>query len=183
MVSMGKRRRGKLIELKGSDRIQKRVNVDWNLAGSPIKAPTTWTGPRPVSTRPDKAAWNGSVTKASGPSNYHLPPELGNELLVALSSGAAIMAAHDLGPGPDKGAYPFSPLEVFRGPVGVPVPIPLGSILVYAGVVRASEHMLSNEQTWHTKQHRSLSIQVLKHTFITPIGRCIIHDFSLIRPA
>jgi hypothetical protein len=142
-----------------------------------------WSGPRPVG--PPKRGelipvWKDPVIEAAvktraTPASYQRPPEVTDELIESLVNGGAVIAKHDLMLG-EKGVYPFAALQRFYGPVGAPVPVPCGSLLMYAGVLR------STERKWLDGGGHA-DVQVFKHTFITPHGRCIIHDFSLIRPA
>jgi hypothetical protein len=71
----------------------------------------------------------------------------------------------------DVGVYQFAPLEEFNGDESM-AHVPMGSLLVYAGPVYEMERQCING--------RYIDVMAIKHTFITPLGRCIIHDFNLI---
>lgn len=83
------------------------------------------------------------------------------------------MTTVDLELSSDRGVYRFAPLMRYRGPVGA-APIPRGSLLMYSGTVRETERK--------TISRKKIDVWILKHTFITPMGRCILHDFRHIRP-
>lgn len=97
-----------------------------------------------------------------------------DELEACLYNGGSVIALRDLGLGP-RGVYPFPALEYFYGPPGAPPAVPKGSLMMYAGLCRSTESMYVNGVGYK-------NVQVYKHTFITPHGHCIIHDFSLIGP-
>ena len=108
------------------------------------------------------------------PADYQSPPEVTDTLAQSLYIGGSVVAKCDLMLG-DKGVYPFAALQRFYGSPGTPVPVPKGSLLMYAGAIPTVERK--------NFEGRKLDVRVFKHTFITPHGRCIIHDFALIRPA
>ena len=57
--------------------------------------------------------------------------------------------------------------------IQVPAPIPKGSLLIYAGTMQV------NEVKHSARSGRNYEFKVLKHTFITPVGHCII-DLNLV---
>lgn len=99
------------------------------------------------------------------------------ELETCMVLGGCVVAKVDLQVGYDMGVYPFHLLERSYGQPGGTVPVPKGSLLMYAGAVRCTE------RKWHDEHRRYVNVEVYKHTFVTPHGRCIIHDFTLIGPA
>ena len=110
-------------------------------------------GPRPVIYRPDT----------------FISPETQKRLV----NGAGFIAARDLCAG-ERGVYPYVPLVLSMVPPEGTVLVPRGSLLMYAGSVR------SVERKWVQSALREVDVQVTKHTFITPFGRCIIHDLNLV---
>lgn len=107
------------------------------------------------------------------PSRYKAPKEVPAEVIDWLVVGAPVMATCDLQLATDRGVYPFAPLMQYRGEPGM-CPIPRGSLLMYTGTVRGTERKRISGKL--------LDFQVLKHTFVTPQGRCILHDLRHIKP-
>jgi hypothetical protein len=66
------------------------------------------------------------------------------------------------------GVYPFMPLVPAHRQDATFSP---GTLVVYAGEVRTVER----------KPH-SINLNVIKHTCITPMGRCVIHEMSWFEP-
>lgn len=92
--------------------------------------------------------------------------------MLDLQVGSAVMAKRELTLGSDRGIYPFAPLELFRGAAGTS-PIPIGSLLVYTGMIRTTERKRLNG--------KNFDVRVMKHTFVTPLGRCIVHDLNVLQ--
>lgn len=184
MKTMGKKLRGKLITLKEDVHIERRGRTEWE-SKSLRRGKTTWTGTRPkpaahlnpldgilVFNDPNMAR---AIRERAIPAGYQRPPEITDALEACLYAGGTVVALFDLGLG-QRGVYPFPALERFyRHPEGTP-PVPKGSLLMYAGMLRATERM------YVPSAGEYKNIQVFKHTFITPHGHCIIHDFRLIGP-
>lgn len=94
--------------------------------------------------------------------------------------GSAAMIIDGLNVAADVGVHPFPCLEKPRSrykrakTAFVPsFAIQPGTLVVYAGEVRSTE-----SKRYRGKVH---NVSVIKHTFITPAGRCIIHDLTTIR--
>jgi hypothetical protein len=144
----------------------------------PKRKPTRaikWT----VKPKPDGAVqWNDgaptSAHKPARPTRYMMPRAIKLDLAPALVIGGAMVARFDLGLARDKGVYEFAPLERYRGAPGG-CSIPRGSLLMYTGMVRCTERKRI--------KGKKLKLQVMKHTFITPLGRCIVHNLNLLGPA
>lgn len=113
-----------------------------------------------------------SMRREHFPSMYKEPPNLDPAIAAQFVIGHPVMAARPLTMSLDRGTYDFAPLETFYGGEDE-AHIPVGSLLVYTGEVRQTERMYVNG--------KFRDVSVVKHTFITPMGRCIIHDFNLIR--
>lgn len=188
-------KRGKLIELKDvGGRINRDGPTQWASDDNLRQGKPVWSGRRPPRRSPSELipVWNDPMVGAAirshvTPASYQHPPEIDDELIEALSTCQPIAARFDLIVGQDKGVYPFFPLERFRGQPGGTVPISQGSILAYAGIVRTTERKWVDGGGgfggFPFAEQRPVDVQVFKHTFITPLGRCIIHDFGLVRPA
>lgn len=181
--AMGKKSHGKLIELNGDARLSKYVRPKWE-NGPLRKGKVQWTAARPkppphLQSRGRPVFNDPNMLKAirgrPRPVGYHQPPELSDELEACMYTGGCVVALRDLGLG-ERGVYPFPALELFYGQPGCLPAVPKGSLLMYAGLVRSTERMYV-EGLGHK------DVQVYKHTFITPHGHCIIHDFCLIGPA
>ncbi len=146
-----------------------------------------WTNgsppPKPPRKRDRALVWKDKVVEARAtapratPANYQFPPEVSEALESAIQNGRALVAKYDMALG-DLGVYPFPTLDrLWRFPNAADIAaVSKGSLLMYAGAVR------STERKWLSEGNHA-DVQVVKHTFITPRGRCIIHDFSLIDPA
>jgi len=106
------------------------------------------------------------------PAVYREPPVVSDELEAACALGSALVAKFDMQVSFERGVYPFPPLDRFYGSPGASIPVPKGSLLVYAGPVASTERKYVGG--------KAIDVRVYKHTFITPYGRCIIHDFNLI---
>lgn len=148
----------------------KGTRIDWT--SKPTELPPKKGELRPVWKNPEVEA---QVKSRATPAEYQPIPEVTPELEGSLVPGGSVVAAHDLSLG-ERGVYPYPALVRFYGGTGGSVPVPKGSLLMYAGCLR------SLERKWVPAQGRYVNVQVHKHTFITPLGRCIIHDFGLIRP-
>lgn len=151
------------------------VQVTWKDGKKPT-APPAGARPkkwelRPVFKDPTVAA---SIKNRPRPAGYRQPPEVSDELEAAMVPGGSVVALHDLQVG-EQGVYPYPALERFYGSPGRTVPVPKGSLLMYAGCIRAVERK-------YFAMGGYKDVNVFKHTFITPHGRCIIHDFTLIGP-
>lgn len=125
--------------------------------------------------RPDiewKDAPAGSTcARQAFPARYKEPPNLDPRIAAKFVVGVAVMASKALGLARDVGVYQFAPLEEFDGDESM-AHVPMGSLLAYAGPVYEMERQYVNG--------RYVDVAAIKHTFITPLGRCIIHDFNLI---
>lgn len=86
--------------------------------------------------------------------------------------GSPFVTKRALRPARNKGVYVHTPLEPSSG--GEEAHIPAGSLIVYAGEARETETKYANG-----KRH---DVHVVKQTFITAFGRCIIHDMALVEP-
>jgi hypothetical protein len=180
---MNRRPRGKLIEVNDDSRLTKRGRTQWE--NGPLQCgKVQWTAPKPkppphLQSRGRPVFNDPNMLKAirgrPRPVGYHQPPELSNELEACMYTGGCVVALQDLGLG-ERGVYPFPALELFYGQPGSPPAVPKGSLLMYAGMVRSTERM-------YIDGLGRKDVQVYKHTFITPHGHCIIHDFGLIGPA
>lgn len=71
-------------------------------------------------------------------------------------------------------SYPFMPLELVYSHT-CETAIGPGSLMVYAGPVRVTESKFFRD--------RYRDVKVMKHTFVTPIGRCIVHHLVSLSPA
>lgn len=107
------------------------------------------------------------------PNRFVAPKAISEDVIDFLRIGAPVMVTIDMELAKDRGVYPFSPLMRYNGEPGK-APIPRGSLLMYAGTVRATERKRI--------QNKTIDIWVLKHTFVTPLGRCILHDLRYIQP-
>jgi len=107
------------------------------------------------------------------PAGYKKAPNLDPAIAAQFAVGRPVLAARALILSRDRGTYDFAPLEPFYGDPVEEAHIPEGSLLVYTGEIRQQERMWINGKT--------RDVAAVKHTFITPFGRCIIHDFDLIR--
>lgn len=116
-----------------------------------------------------------STARLDFPSDYKEPPNLSEEASQSFTVGRAVVAMRPLTVSSDRGTYAYAPLEEFRG-TG-PAPIPTGSLLVYAGAVRETERKY---RTDGRGIRHPCDVLVVKHTFITSFGRCVIHDFDLV---
>ncbi len=114
----------------------------------------------------------GSSRRQHFPASYREPPNVDPTIAEQFVVGRPVMAARDLTMSRDQGTYQFAPLETFVGESDQ-AHIPKGSLLIYTGAVRQEERIYVNS--------KARDVSVLKHTFITPMGRCIIHDFNLIQ--
>lgn len=121
-----------------------------------------WTNPPP----------ENSYARKTFPARYKKPRGIDDIDPSTFTIGAAVLAALPLMLASDKGMYSFNPLEPFYGEDSE-APIREGTVLIYSGPVYETERCITNGKV--------LDASVVKHTFITPLGRCIIHDFSLIR--
>lgn len=151
----------------------KASQIHW-VGGKPIKQST----PKKSEMVPvfNDKAFRDAIRNRVEPSDYHDPPVVNEALQACMVPGGSVVATHDLCLG-ERGIYPFVALErCYRSQVSQVV-VSKGSLLMYAGSIQTVE------RAWNAQTERYLHIQVRKHTFITPHGRCIIHDFSLIRPA
>ena len=107
------------------------------------------------------------------PAKYQAPVALKNDkILDALVIGHPVMAKFDMKISADRGVYPFASLEKYSSDDGK-APVPKGSLLMYAGPVRTSERKVIAGV-----QHE---VRVIKHTFVTPVGRCIVHDLNALK--
>lgn len=149
----------------------KGTRVEWTGGKRPPRPPKK-KELRPVFKDPTVAA---SIRNRARPASYHQPPEVTDAMEDAMVPGGAVVALCDLQLG-EQGVYPFPALERFYGSPGCTVTVPRGSLLMYAGCIRTLE------RKWLTSGGYK-DVQVFKHTFITPHGRCIIHDFTAIKPA
>ena len=136
----------------------------------------------PPKKRDLRAAWKDPETEAMArnrvePAHYQPLPVASPELEANLVPGGSVVATRDLCLG-ERGVYPYPALVIFYGSPDASVPVPKGSLLMYAGELRSTER----RSVRVNGEYRYVNVQVTKHTFITPHGRCIIHDFNLIRP-
>lgn len=124
--------------------------------------------------------WKDAITGIASvsrprPTRYAPLKEADADTLSSMAIGTAVTCRHNVMCATEPrllGAYPFPPLV--RCYAGSELsPIPRGSLLVYAGHVRTLER-----KRVHGK---SLDVSVIKHTFITPQGRCIVNDLSLLQ--
>jgi len=107
------------------------------------------------------------------PAGYVATPNEGIWANTKLTLGMPVIAMIDLQVSQERGTYKFAPIERFWGEPGM-APVPKGSLLMYAGTIRATERGRINGKT--------CDVQVIKHTFVTPVGRCIVHDLALVGP-
>ena len=115
-----------------------------------------------------------AITKRTVPARYEPPVVLrSDEVLNALVTGHAVMTKVDMRVSDNRGTYPFAHLEHCRKDPDHPAPIPKGSLLMYAGPIRTTERKKVNG-TVHI-------VSVVKHTFITSLGRCIIHNLNVLK--
>lgn len=126
--------------------------------------------------RPD-VEWVGapkgtSLRRQHFPAGYKKPPNVDPAIAAQFIVGRPVMAAQALTMSQDRGTYDFAPLEPFSGEEGE-AHIPTGSLLIYTGEVRQLERMWIGG--------KNCDVYAVKHTFITAFGRCIIHDFDLIK--
>lgn len=105
------------------------------------------------------------------PARYKEPPNVDPKIAERFVVGAPVMASRALGLSRDKGTYEFVPLEEFEGEEDEQH-VAKGALMVYAGPVYQQERQYVNG--------RYVDVMAIKHTFVTPMGRCIIHDFNLI---
>jgi len=115
---------------------------------------------------------DASIIAKSVPAAKYRKPKVFLDPMFDLTVGAAVMTKRDLMLGLDRGIYPFAPLELFKGARGTG-PIPIGTLLVYAGMIRTTERKKLKGKVFNVK--------VMKHTFITPVGRCIVHDINVLQ--
>jgi len=112
-------------------------------------------------------------SKRAIPAPYKAPVSLkNNEIASALVTGHPVMAKFDMKISTERGVYPFAPLEKYHGDDGK-APVPKGSLLMYSGPVRVSERKVISGVPHE--------VRVVKHTFITPVGRCIVHDLNVLK--
>jgi hypothetical protein len=103
------------------------------------------------------------------PVKYHAPVAPDPELMPAFIVGRPVMTKHAFVISPQRGIYPFPVLErARRSNAGSHIAVPVGSLLVYTGAIRTSE-----SKRLKGKIHE---MRVIKHTFLVPCGRCIVHD-------
>lgn len=125
--------------------------------------------------RPDiewtDAPAGSSCARRVFPARYKEPPNVDPKIAERFVVGVPVMAARELGLSHDRGTYQFAPLDEFDGEEGE-VHVAKGTLMVYAGPVYEQERQYVNG--------RYVDVNAIKHTFITPLGRCIIHDFNLI---
>jgi len=120
-----------------------------------------------------KTIWNGSTPppKPKQPAKYVPSGEVIAPIVSSFEVGRAIITKVPFVPVPFKeiGVYPFPVLMVAKNaPESEVTEVPAGSLLVYTGQIRTIER---TKVDGHNRE-----FSVLKHTFVTPIGRCIIHD-------
>ena len=143
----------------------------WTAKPGPTEIPPRSSELRAVWKIDQAATLNRAVPAAERPQ-----PIVAPDLECSLVPGGSVVTTRDLMVG-EKGVYPFPTLETFYGsPGGSGVVVRAGSLLMYAGTIR------STERRWVSEANRYVNLQVHKHTFITPYGRCIIHDFQFLRP-
>lgn len=150
------------------------TKVDWKGGKKPQPTKPKKYQMRPVFNDPTVGA---AIRNRARPAGYQQPPEVSDALEAAMVPGGSVVALQDLALG-EKGVYPLHALVRHWPSGGQAILIVKGSLLMYAGAVRATERkwVTINGITTHK------DVSVFKHTFITPHGHCIIHDFSLIAP-
>jgi len=129
--------------------------------------------PKKVITWKDPQAQYG-LTRRERPARYQDPGRFMPGFKAKLVIGAPMvtkvpMERVDL----ELKCYPFPTLrQCYRGAPTVPA----GMLLIYAGTVRVAERARVARQR--------VDMEVPKHTFIIPnVGRCIIHDLTLVAHA
>lgn len=145
--------------------------------------------PRRSRVRKPRIMWNDPVTgpaevvarKAfsskdlpTAPPLYQPSREASQAVNDSLVIGGAVVTQYSMTPETEafnRIGYPYPPLVRWEG--NTPSRVPAGSLLMYAGGVRCTERKFVNGGV--------LDVRVIKHTFITPMGRCIVHDLSLLR--
>lgn len=170
---------------KGSKRhnARTRAGLVWTVTKETSKP--EWIGPH-VKPRDGRPEWNDAITGpiaalAAAPAYYREPSPIPLDVAAVLDVGGAVVAAFDLCLSPDRGVYPFAPLVRYFGDPANP-PIKQGSLLMYTGQIRVTERRPRPNAGFHSN-NKDLTVRVMKHTFITPMGRCIVHDLDLLRPA
>lgn len=123
------------------------------------------------------------ITNLPRPTKLEKLPQASEKLVERLTVGHYVFVFHDLQFGA-KGLHPFATLEKYRAsrrtPVGVV--IPKGTMIIYAGTIDSIEGRRPRSELERLNfKGRTLRVSVVKHTFITSVGRCIISDFALIR--
>ena len=154
-----KKARGTTVEWKNEDVKQSAVDLHRAAAQAKRKPDIAWKD----------APQGSSCARQVFPERYREPPNLDPRVAERFIVGVPVMAACALAPARQRGVYQFVPLEPFEGDESE-APVPIGSLLVYAGPVYEMERFRGQRD-----------VAAIKHTFIPPMGRCIIHDFNLIK--
>lgn len=129
---------------------------------------------KPASWKTQDAAAAQATRTTARPASYHGPSNPAPELVAALVPGGAVITNKDMCLGL-RGTYPFPTLILQITPP--PAAVSAGALLMYAGSIRTVE------TAWVESQKTYVNVNVIKHTFITPLGRCIIHDLDMLDPA
>lgn len=122
--------------------------------------PVTWVDPER----------EALLKKLPDPAPYRAP-YVDSALLQRLIVGTAVATRTKLA-WDHQGVHPFKVLDNCHGPTVFPT----GTIMIYSGTVHSTERI----SYWGTQNAKD--VQVLKHTFITSQGRCIINDVNMIEP-